>query len=178
LGRDLQVFYPERVGRIGRVREDCHTADRGDGLLEQLQPFTESFHTDAEGHPRDVTGRTREVRDEPEPNRIANANHYDGDRLGGVLGGHGSWRRRGYDDVHLEPDQLGREVGQPVKPTLRKSIVDDDVLAFNPPELAQPLPERVVEGKAGRATRENTYPVELQGVHPDDPAAPARPAEA
>jgi hypothetical protein len=48
-----------------------------------------------------------------------------------------------YDDVHLEPDQLGRKVEQPVEPTLRKSIVDDNILALNPPEFAQPLPKRI-----------------------------------
>src|SRR4029453_9462434 len=65
-----------------------------------------------------------------------------------------------YDDVHLEPDQLGREVGQPVEPTLRKSIVDDNILALNPPELAQPLPERVEVGRRiGRGSRpKKTYP--------------------
>jgi len=52
-----------------------------------------------------------------------------------------------YDEVHLEPDQLGRQVGQPVDPTLRISIVDDNILALNPPELAQPLPERVEQGR-------------------------------
>ncbi|TWI11479.1 hypothetical protein IQ17_00630 [Bradyrhizobium daqingense] len=39
--------------------------------------------------------------------------------------------------------QLGRKVGQPVEPTLCETIVDDNILAFNPPALAQPLPERV-----------------------------------
>jgi hypothetical protein len=68
-----------------------------------------------------------------------------------------------YDDVHLEPDQLGRQVGQPVDPTLGKSIVDDNILALNPPELAQPLPERVEQGRPigwGRHPKE-TYPRHL-----------------
>src|SRR5439155_22626325 len=64
------------------------------------------------------------------------------------------------DQVHLEPDQLGRQVGQPVDPTLRISIVDDDILALNPPELAQPLPERVEQGRPiGRGRQaKKTYP--------------------
>src|SRR5262249_50623183 len=37
--------------------------------------------------------------------------------------------------------------GQPVEPALGKSIVDANILALNPPELAQPLPERVEEGR-------------------------------
>ena len=81
---------------------------------------------------------------------------------GGVLGGHRDWRPRGDDDVDLEPDQLGREVGQPVESTLCKSILDGKILALNPPELAEPLPERLNEISAvGRAAREITYPVDL-----------------
>ena len=68
-----------------------------------------------------------------------------------------------YDEVHLEPDQLGRQVGQPVDPTLRISIVDDNILALNPPELAQPLPERVEQGRPiGRGRHpKKTYPRHL-----------------
>ena len=110
----------------------------GDGLLEQLQLFGDDFQAGAAGHPCDVPARPREARDEPGANGIANANHDDGDRLGGILGCRHSLRPRRYDDVHLEPDQLGRKIGQPVEPTLRKSIVDDNILALNPPELAQP----------------------------------------
>src|SRR5262249_15264179 len=40
------------------------------------------------------------------------------------------WQRLRYDHVHLEPDQLGREVGQPVELTLRISIVDDNILTL------------------------------------------------
>ena len=36
-GRDLHVSYRARVRRIGRVREDRHPADFGDGTFEQLQ---------------------------------------------------------------------------------------------------------------------------------------------
>src|SRR5262249_43127524 len=80
-------------------------------------------------------------------NRIGTTgNHDDGDRLGGVLGCRYSLRPLGHDDVHFEPDQLDREVGQPVEPTHSGSIVDDDILTLNPPELAQRLPERVEVG--------------------------------
>jgi hypothetical protein len=72
-------------------------------------------------------------------------------------------RPQRYDDVHLEPDQLGRQVGQPVDPILRISIVDDNILTLNPPELAQPLPECVEQGRPigrGRQTKK-TYPRHL-----------------
>ena len=66
-------------------------------------------------------------------------------------------------EVHLEPDQLGRQVGQPVDPTLRISIVDYNILALNPPEVAQPLPERVEQGRpiGGGRQAKKTYPRHL-----------------
>src|SRR6516164_1437777 len=69
-----------------------------DGLLEQLQLFGDDFQAGVAGHPCDVPARAREARDEPGDSRIANANHDDGDRLGGVLGCRLSLRPRRYDD--------------------------------------------------------------------------------
>jgi hypothetical protein len=51
--------------------------------------------------------------------------------------------------VYLEPDQSGSAVGQQVKPTLRKTIVDSDRLALNPAELTQSLPEPLDEETLG-----------------------------
>jgi hypothetical protein len=153
LGRDVHFSYRELVVRIGRVREDGHTVDIGDGLLEQFQLFGDDFQAGAAGHPCDVPARPREARDEPGANGIANTNHDDRDRLGGILGCRHSLRPRRYDDVHLEPDQLGRKIRQPVEPTLSESIVDDNILALNPPELAQPLPERRGGLSEGDVTR-------------------------
>src|SRR5262249_26105374 len=149
---------------IGRVREDRNPADLGDDLLEQRELFANYFWADAEGQPRDVPARAREARDEPEANRIgATGNHDDGDRRGSVLGCRHSLRPHRYDDVDLEPDQLAREVGQPVGPALRESIIDDNILTLDPPELAQSLPERVEYGRrhTGSRRRKNTYPRHL-----------------
>src|SRR5262249_9594046 len=106
----------------------------------------------------------REAREEPGAKRIGKENHEGGVRLGGVLGCHRYLRPRRCDDqVHLEPDQLGRQAGQPVDPTLRISIVDDNILALKPPELAQPLPERVEQERPIGRGREakKTYPRHL-----------------
>ena len=84
LGRDVQFSYRELVVLIGRVREDAHTADLGNGLLEQFQLFGDDFQTGTAGHPCDIPARPREARDEPGANGIANANHDDRDGLGGM----------------------------------------------------------------------------------------------
>jgi hypothetical protein len=151
------------LARTVRVREDPHTADLGNGFPEQLQPFAEGLGAHTVSHPRHISPRAREARDEPAPNRIGNGEHDDRDRRGGVLGRHDREGRRCGDDIDLQPDQLGREVGQAVRPALRESRLDDDVLALDPPELTQPFPKRragtAVTG--GRAGREKADPVDL-----------------
>ena len=62
-----------------------------------------------------------------------------------MLGSKGRERPAGHDDVHLEPEQLGREVGEPLGLPLRISILDDDVLALDVAEVAQPLAERLTD---------------------------------
>src|SRR5262249_61568447 len=74
-GRDVHFSYRELVVRIGWVREDGHTADLWDGLLEQLQLFGDDFQAGVAGHPCDVPARARGARDEPGANRIAKRNH-------------------------------------------------------------------------------------------------------
>jgi hypothetical protein len=47
----------------------------------------------------------------------------------------------GEDDVDLEPDQFGREIGESFVSPLCPSVLDDDVLPFDPAEGVKPLPE-------------------------------------
>ena len=69
-----------------------------------------------------------------------------------------------HDDVDLEPDQLGRESGEPLVLSLRPSVLDHDVLALDVAELAQPSPERLDEmlGRHGRGRgHEEADPIDL-----------------
>src|SRR5712691_2628277 len=63
--------------------------------------------------------------------------------------------------LHLEPDQLGRQVGEPLFPPLRIAVLNDEVLALDIAEVAQPLPEgfQTWIGLPGRARTEPTDPV-------------------
>src|SRR5215475_5064882 len=58
-------------------------------------------------------------------------------RLAGAVGR----RRRRHDDVDLETDQFGGEGGQFLELALGESGLDGDVLPFDVPVVAQPLPE-------------------------------------
>jgi hypothetical protein len=55
----------------------------------------------------------------------------------------GCWASRCYDDVNFDPDQLGREVGEPIKLSLCKSVLNDNVFPLDVPELAQSLSESI-----------------------------------
>ena len=61
------------------------------------------------------------------------------------------------DDVDFEMNQLGREVGEPLILPLRTSVLDDDVLALDLTELAQPLPECL--DAPGGAASDARYPI-------------------
>ena len=119
--------------RISRIRQDRHSTNLGNGFLEQFQLFAERFDANAVSQTSDVPARAREARNESEPDQIANDEHDDGDRACGVPGRYRGRGRGGCDDFHVEPCQFGCEVGQPIKPSFRKTIVDDDVPSFNPP---------------------------------------------
>ena len=60
-------------------------------------------------------------------------------------------RRRsscGHDQINLKTNQVRRKLRQAVSFSLRKSILDGDILSFNPSKLAQLLPERLHEDRA------------------------------
>jgi hypothetical protein len=98
----------------------------------------------------------REARDESQVDGVADADHHDGNgpRDGPCCNG-GRCRDR-YHDVRLEPDQLRGEGRKPFEAALRVAIVDDKILAFEPPVFAQRLPECVEAtriGGSGRASQ-------------------------
>ena len=156
---------------VRRVRQDRHSGGPGHGLPQELQRFDDGIEADAEGQSGHVGPRMGKACDQSEPNGIARADHDDGDGCRRVLGGNGWGRRRRDDDVHLEPHQLGGKRGQPVKPALRKSVFDDDVLSFRPPVHAEPFPERLHEQiRGGWASRQIPDPIDVaRRLRPGDP---------
>src|SRR4029453_2997536 len=67
------------------------------------------------------------------------------------------------NDDKVELDQFGPKTGDPLEPSLRKSIVADYVLALNPAEFTQPLPKPLNETRVtgARATEEEPNSVAL-----------------
>src|SRR5262245_33227642 len=135
--RIIHIANRHGVAGIAGVGEDRHAPQLGSDCLEQLQSFAKNVRADAESYPCDIPARARQARDEAELIGKADTRHDDGDGRRGILGGQRRGRWSGDEDVDLEPYQLGGEVGQPFEFPLGEASVDDDVLALDPPELAE-----------------------------------------
>jgi hypothetical protein len=140
LGRHVRRPHLEGVDWIGGIPEDGHSGDGGEHFLEELQLFPGEFGGHG-GQSGDVATGPGEAGDEAAPHRIAHACHDDGDRRGRILGGQSRWRNHHQQDVHLETDQLGREVRQPLVLPFRAAVLHDEVLAFDIAERAHPFEE-------------------------------------
>jgi len=70
-----------------------------------------------------------------------------------VLSGANGGAATGHNHVHLEPDQLGRQVGELLGSPLRITGLQDEVLTLYIAELTEALPEGLdVEIGEGRAS--------------------------
>src|SRR5262249_16111551 len=101
--------------------------------------------------------------DEATPYRIAHARHHNGDRRGRVLGGHGGRRTIGHDDIHLETDQLGREVRESLVLPFCPAVLQDEGLAFAIAEREHPLQESPhIWGLSWGSIKKHTDPVHVR----------------
>jgi hypothetical protein len=140
LGRHVRLPHHEGVAWIGRIPEDAHPGDGGEHVLKELQLFPDEFGGQG-GQSGDVATGPGEAGDEAAPHRIGHGHHHNGDSRGRLLGGQRRWRRPHYQDVYLEPDQLGHEVGEPLVLPFRPAVLQDEVLAFDVAECAHPFSE-------------------------------------
>ena len=120
---------------------------------------------------RDVPARPREARDEPGRDRIADDRHDDRDRARRLLGGLAPPALPSVTMTStLSRTSSVAKCGKPLEPALRPSVLDDDILSLDLPELRRPcrnascMSSRRV-GQTRRGTRSET---------PSPPAAPRR----
>src|SRR5262249_3854265 len=104
-----------------------------------------------EQYPRDVRPRSCEVLDVTEFDRVVvDAHDDDGDLSGGFFDGTSPRIRGHYDDIHVQSDQLRREAGEPVGPSLGVPEVDGEVLALDVAQLVQSLLQSLIDGRGAR----------------------------
>src|SRR5262249_31648137 len=94
----------------------------------------------AERVARDVRARPSDTVDVTKRDRVVvNRYHDNRDRSGSSLGGT-SCGIGGCDDyVHVETDQVGSQVGQPIDLSFGVSVLNDDILAVDVAQFAQSL---------------------------------------
>jgi hypothetical protein len=103
----------------------------------------EDVEVKAVGRPRDVPARTTQAFHDAQCDRIGHGGHDDGNRSCRVFRRDCSGRRRREDDVDVCAYEFVGERGQPVEPAFGEPVVDRDVSAFGPSELAQAIPKGV-----------------------------------
>ncbi len=135
------------------IPEHSHAGELGHHFPEQLQPFSSQLRGYC-GQPRDVAAGPRQAHNKPSCNGVTWRCHNDRDRPGSFLSNQ-SIRINGSDEeVNLETDEISREVRKAIAPTLRIAVLDADVLALDPSEVAEPQSECLLPRSAhGRRER-------------------------
>jgi hypothetical protein len=127
--------------------EDRHASHLRESFSHEFHPFAGQLVI-LGCKPGGVPSRSGEARDKGERYRIGDDRHHDRDRDRRLLGSQGGLAGRD-DDVHLEADQLGREVWEPIASSLGKPVLDTDVTTFDITELAEALLKGFDKGSGG-----------------------------
>src|SRR5262249_47732054 len=90
----------------------------------------------------DIAARSRQRSHEACANRVSRRREDNRDDRRRLLCCEGWFGPRGENDIDLEPDKLGRDLGITLGASLPPAILDGDGAALAPAELAQPLHER------------------------------------
>ena len=105
---------------------------RWDQLFEQFE-ILDLEHIRQNGDASYISTRPREAFDESSPDRVS-GDCYDGKGRRGTFAGECQRRRPGYEDVDLEPEELGNE--SVMIRILDDAAFENDVLAFGVAEIA------------------------------------------
>jgi len=96
-------------GGVLRVPNDRDAAQLRDSLFEELDALSAELGK-AEGEPRHVAARLREILDEAGADRIADRDHHDRNGLRRVLRRQRRLKASGGDEVDVELDELRRHI--------------------------------------------------------------------
>ena len=124
----------ERTGPNGviRIPHNGDACSRWDQLFEQFE-ILDLEHIRQNGDASYISTRPREAFDEFSPDRVS-GDCYDGKGRRGTFAGECQRRRPGYEDVDLEPEELGNE--SVMIRILDDAAFENDVLAFGVAEIA------------------------------------------
>src|SRR5436190_21127018 len=115
-------------------------------LLENLQPLGTDVRA-KDGIAGDISSRSGEAWHEPGAHGIADRDHDDGNRGGGLLGRQARGRGVGRNNIHRATNERRRGLCQPLRHSVTILVVEGDVAAFEVAEIAQPVSEGVPDGR-------------------------------
>jgi hypothetical protein len=104
-----------------------------------------------------------EAGDDASTEGIATGRHHDRNRSCGILGRQDRRRAPRQDHVHIQANQLGRQVRQTLQPFVGRSVFDREVLPLDVPAFMQTLSKCVEVGSilCRKEWHENSDPIHL-----------------
>ena len=119
------------------MAEEYHTGQPWNGLAQKLDVLADDLLV-LRSKPGDIASWPRKTCRKPARDRITQEDGKDDwDAAGRPLGGTNRRRPGHHHDVDVELNELGDQNGEPVRVPFRPAIVDDDILALDPAEIAQ-----------------------------------------
>src|SRR5262245_31171332 len=136
--RRLNLVQLLHNGGIADIDEDRQSAERWDSLAQKFESLGSDFSVLAR-QAREVATRSPQTRNQTVADRVCRPREDNWDERCCPLCGCGCRGSRRENDIDLEPNELGRELGVALAAPLRPTILEREGAAFNPAELAQSL---------------------------------------
>src|SRR5262245_41643089 len=114
----------------------------------------------------DVAARSRQVHNEAGADRVSRRHEDDRDDRRRLLGGNNWCAPPCHNDVELEPDEFGGDLGEALFGTFRPAVLDCDGAALDPAKLTQPLQKSGYPLSLGRTRARAQEPNRLRRLLP------------
>ena len=137
-GRCLSLAHLQHGAGIADIGHDRQPAETGDNLAQEFESLAGKIGR-LDRQAGDVAARSRQARDQAAANRVRRRREHDRDDRCRLLCRENGWGCLRDDDIDLEPDELGRDLGVALAASLRPAILDRDGATLDPAEFAQPL---------------------------------------
>ena len=112
-------------------------------LPEKLEPLRPQPDGVEMSEARDVSARPRETADDSARDRVGDVREHDRNRVRGAFCGERRNRRHRDDHLNFQGRELGGEFRQALEFSICRTVINDEVAAFGPSEVAQRLAQHV-----------------------------------